>query len=352
MSGKISRRRAIAAGTVSTGALFASSTAAVSDNLLPDVWGNDFLRQWSPPKNVKRDLTPGPSPIRLSCAGYGISLRKRQGQNDIVPLGEQVKSVRDNGYTAVESSSMNWLELPDSQIRELRAALKQHDVLFYTLHQWQNILDPDPERAERNIRGIITGIESAERIGVENVVMHTGGRNPHNVSGPHKDNWTQETWNMGVAVTKRILKDTSGSKVNLAFEAVNCNNNNTPQSHVRLREDVGDPRVKVCLDPTNMMHPGVYFRTTELLNQCFDLIGEDIMFCHAKDSTWEGMSAAVHEGAVLGEGTMDYAQFLARLSRMKYPRAMLIEHLPNDQYPQCRQHLLDVAEKIGVKIYS
>src|SRR6056297_2852891 len=27
-----------------------------------------------------------------------------------------------------------------------------------------------------------------------------------------------------------------------------------------------------------MMHPGVYFRTTELLNQCFDLIGEDILF--------------------------------------------------------------------------
>ena len=76
------------------------------------------------------------------------------------------------------------------------------------------------------------------------------------------------------------------------------------------------------------------------------------MFCHAKDSTWEGMSAAVHEGAVLGTGTMDYAQYLARLSRMKYPRAMLIEHLPSEMYPPSKQHILDVAAKIGVTIYS
>jgi sugar phosphate isomerase/epimerase len=351
MSGKISRRKALAAATVSAGACLASSPSPVSADLLPDVWGEDFMRQWSPPKNVKRDLTPGKTPIRLSCAGYGIHL-PRGNQTKLVPLGEQVKRVRDNGYTAVESSSMNWLDLPDSKVRELQAALKQHDVLFYTLHQWQNIQDPDKEKAERNIRGIITGIESAERIGVANVVMHIGGRSSGPPTLAHPDNWTRETWEAGIAVTKRILKDTAGSKVNLAFEAVNCLSNNTPQSHVRIRGDVGDPRVKVCLDPTNMMHPGVYFRTTELINQCFDLIGEDVMFCHAKDSTWEGMSAAVHEGAVLGTGTMDYAQFLARLSRMKYPRALLIEHLPNDQYPQCRQHLLDVAAEIGVTIYS
>jgi sugar phosphate isomerase/epimerase len=157
---------------------------------------------------------------------------------------------------------------------------------------------------------------------------------------------------MGVAATKRILRETSGSKVNLAFEAVNCCNNNTPQSHVRLKEDVGDPRVKVCLDPTNMMQPGVFFRSTELLNLCFDLLGEDIVLCHAKDSTWNSMSTAINEGATLGEGNMDYAQYLARLSHMKYSRALLIEHLPRDAYPPSKQHLVETAAKIGVKIYS
>ncbi|MFC1538656.1 sugar phosphate isomerase/epimerase family protein [Candidatus Latescibacterota bacterium] len=352
MPGKISRRQAIAAGAVSSGALLSSSPSPVQAEPLPDVWGDDFLTQWSPPKNVKRDLTPGPTPIRLSCAAYTLSNTPRRGQTEMVSLAEQVKAVRDNGYTACESGSMNWLDTPDSQIREMQAARKQHDVLFYTLHQWQNIIDPDTERAERNIRQIITGIESAERIGVPNFVLHTGGRNPRSKDRPHADNWTKETWDMGVAATKRILKETSGSTVNLAFEAVNCCNNNTPQSHARLREDVGDPRVKVCFDPTNMMHPGVFFRTTELLNLCFDLLGEDIMLCHAKDSTWNSMSTAINEGAVIGQGNLDYAQYLARLSRMKYTRALLIEHLPSESYPPSKQHILDTAKEIGVKIYS
>ncbi len=34
---------------------------------LPDVWGQDFLYQWSPPENVTRDLKPGTSQLRLSA---------------------------------------------------------------------------------------------------------------------------------------------------------------------------------------------------------------------------------------------------------------------------------------------
>jgi len=47
---------------------------------------------------------------------------------------------------------------------------------------------------------------------------------------------------------------------------------------------VGDPRCKVNLDSTNMVHLYNHFHTTELLNQCFDLLGENILGCHAKDT--------------------------------------------------------------------
>jgi len=364
MSLKISRRKALAAGAVSAGLLVGSPSSKAYAGELAPVWGEDFLTPWSPPENLKRDLTPGPTPIRLSCSAYRISNTASRPRGltpeeaaklpepTLTPFGDQVKEVRDGGYTAVESSSSDWTKTPDSQIRELQAALKQYDVLFYGIHIVTNIIDPDPARAEANKQRIVTGIESAERIGRDFVLIHTGGRNPKNKDRPHIDNWTRATWEMSVDAVKEILKRTSGSKVNLAMEAVNCCNNNTPQSHVRLRQDVGDPRVKVCFDPTNMMHPGVFFRTTELLNLSFDLLGEDILYGHAKDSTWDSMSTAINEGAVLGTGNMDYETYLVRLSRLKYPRGLLIEHLPAEQYPICRQFLFDTAKKVGVKIYS
>ncbi|MFC1485776.1 sugar phosphate isomerase/epimerase family protein [Candidatus Latescibacterota bacterium] len=352
MTQNLSRRKAIAAGAGTAGLLFGSPATPTFASELPDVWGEDFLTQWSPPANVVRDLTPGPTPIRLSCGGYTLRNTPRREGVAMVPLPEQIKTVRNAGYTACESGSLNWLDTPDSQIRELHDALKHYDVMFYALHQWSNIIDPDLERADKNKRSIIMAIESAERLGLEHIVLHTGGRNPRNKDRPHKDNWTRETWEMSVNAVKRIIRDTAGSKVNLGFEAVNCCNNNTPQSHIRLREDVGDPRVKVMLDPVNMLHPGVYFRTTELLNLCFDLFGEDITYCHAKDALWDSMSTAINEGVVLGQGCMDYEQFLARMSRMKRTRLLLIEHLPMDQYPPSKAFLEETAAKIGVTIYS
>jgi sugar phosphate isomerase/epimerase len=352
MNHNVSRRRAVTTGAGAAGLLFASGTAPAAAGELPDVWGEDFLLQWSPPENVPRDLTPGQSEIRLSCGGYTIRNTPRREGEAMVPLADQVRAVREAGYTACESGSLDWVSTPDSVIRELRDALTHYDVQFYGLHQWLNIIDPDTEQADRNQRTIIRAVESAERLGLGFVVMHTGGRNPKNKDRPHRDNWTRETWNLSINAVKRILRDTAGSPVSLAFEAVNCCNNNTPQSHIRLREDVGDPRVKVMLDPVNMLHPGVYFRTTELLNLCFDLLGEEIVYCHAKDALWDSMSTAINEGVVLGEGCRDYEQFLARMSRMHSPRPLLIEHLPMEKYPPSKEFIERTARNIGVAIHA
>ena len=345
MHDHITRRKVLAAGASSAGFFLGLQPAQSQAEPLSDVWGEDFMMQWSPPEHIERDLTPGTSHIRLSCSGYRLT------KTDTTSYVDQIKAIRNAGYTAAEAGSRAWdYKITDSGIRELKAALKEHDVQFYTLHTWVNIIDPDSSKRRSNQRHVAMAVEAADRLGMKFILTHTGGRNPEGKDRPHKDNWTRETWKMSVDATKQILKDTSGSSVNLAFEAVNSCNNNTPKSHVRLKEDVGDDRVKVTLDPANMLHAGTFYRTTELINECFDLLGEDIMYAHAKDKVWTAMMPSI-ESATIGEGTMDYAQYLARLSRMNYPRAMLIEHLPKEKYPPSKKLLEDTAAKIGVTIY-
>ncbi len=345
MERKISRRRVLAAGAASTGLALGAGAKKSEAGPLPDVWGADFMMQWSAPSDLKRDLKPGRTPVRLSCQKYRL-------RNDGTSFGEQVRAMREAGYTACEAGSWEWKDLTDSRMRELKAALKQHDVLFYTLHTWVNIIHPDAAERRKFQKHVAEAVEQADKLGLGFILTHTGGNYPdRNKDIPHPENWTKETWMKSVEATKQILKDTAGSKVNLAFEAVNSCNNNTPQSHVRLKEDVGDDRVKVTLDPVNMLHPGVIFRTTELINTCFDLIGEDIEYAHAKDLSWpEMIPGFTHE--ILGQGLMDYETYLVRLSRMKKTRVMYIEHLPDEKYAPSRQYLVETAERLGVKIYS
>jgi sugar phosphate isomerase/epimerase len=355
MARKISRRQLLAAGAMTAGAgaltgelvPSASAQSAATQKPragLPDVWGQDFLLQWSPPANVKRDLTPGNSHIRLSS----IRLTNREG-TDYASL---IKSMRAGGWSACEGGSAEWTsrKLPESEIREIKAQLKANDIVFYGLHCAGNIIAPDPD-ADRWQRHIVDTIHTAEEMGCKLILTHSGSMYP-NRNTPHPLNWSREGWNRSVNALKRICKDTAGSKIEIAIEDVNSEAVNCPEAHVRLRQDVGDPRIMTGLDVTNMVHPGVVFRMTELIDKCFDLLSDQISYVHGKDLVWNGMLPGIN-WAMNTTGCMDYDTFLVRLSRLKEPKNMLIEFLNSqEELQQAQKNIRAIADRVGVKIYG
>ena len=182
---KVNRRTALAAGVASAGAFVGSHTPKAQ--VLQSVWGADFLTQWSPPEYLKRDLTPGNTPIRLSCTAYRISYEKN------TPIEDRVKNIRDMGYTACEAGE-EWTQATDSEIVELKEVLKKYDVQFYTIHVFRNNIHPDLTIRKENHRKTIAAIEAAERIGLKFIVSHIGSCSPERANFPHRDNWTKETW--------------------------------------------------------------------------------------------------------------------------------------------------------------
>lgn len=156
---------------------------------------------------------------------------------------------------------------------------------------------------------------------------------------------------MTVSSIKQVLKDTAGVSAVLGMEAQVTTNLDGPVAHRHLLDDVGDPRCKVNLDPTNMIHLHNHFHTTALINQCFDLLGEEIFGCHAKDTYVLPHSQTVHIQEVRpGAGRMDYETYLVRLSHMKWPRALHVEHIPREEYPLAWDYLRRTAASVGVSI--
>ena len=346
MKKKITRRKALAAGAASTGLLMGTAGKQTAQAIPFQIKDSAYLYPWSPPADFKRDLTPGSTPVRLSCSAHSLTYIKDMN------IPERVKSVRDNGYTAAEAGGDSWKEVTDSEIRELNDALGEHDVWFYTLHMCINNIHPDLAERKKINKTIARQVETADRLGLKFVVTHTGSCAAGRATLPHKDNWTAKAWKDSVEAMKQILSDTSGSKVALAVEALNCCNINNPRAHVKLKEDVGDDRIKVTLDPQNMLNLNTCYRTTELVNECFDLLGEDICYAHCKDALLKDSMLPAFEWVVVGTGMMDYEQYLVRLSRLKYTRPLLLEFLPREKYPQARKYLLETAAKVGVTIYS
>jgi len=260
------------------------------------------------------------------------------------------KSMRAGGWTACEVGSAQWLsrKLSDSEVRNVKAELKANDINFYGIHCAGNIIAPDPE-AEQWQRHIIDAIHSAEEMGCQLILTHTGSKYS-NRNIPHPLNWSREAWERSVKALKRIAKDTAGSKVWIAIEPVNSEAINNPWAQVRLREDVGDARIMSGLDITNMVEPSVAFRMTEFTNLVFDLLEDQIAYIHAKDFAWNGMMAGLN-WAMNATGNMDYETFLARISRIKHPVNMLVEFLTTEEeYQEAQRNIRAIAAKVGVKI--
>jgi len=363
---KISRRKAfkgaLAAGAagLAAGALprsYAQEGAAASDASmlprqvgLPNVWGEDFLFQWSPPENVERDLTAGDAVIRLSSSNRNFGRLMNVEGTD---YASQFKAWREAGWTACEASSNQWLsrKIPDSEVREIKAQLRANDIEFYGLHCGGNLIGPGPI-AEESQRHVIDAIHAVAEMDGKLVLTHAGGLHP-NRNVAHPQNWSRDAWMKSVNALKRICRDTAGMDILIPIEAVNSESVNNPWAQKRLIEDVGDPRIGVGLDLTNFVFPGFAFRTTELLNLTFDLLGEHITYVHAKDLVWNEMMAGLN-WALQGTGLIDYETFLARVSRLDRPEVyMLIEFLVEDeQYVQAQRNIRSIANGLGVKIYG
>ena len=346
MQKKITRRKALTAGAVSAGTLIGTSYSTSAQEILLKKSPLPFLTPWSPPPDPERALSPGNTPVRLACVAY----RLQYSEN--INITEAVKRVRDKGYTAAIGSGHDWLSAPESAIVELKKALKKYDVIFAEMHVCANNLHPDVSERRKNHKLAAEAVESAERVGASTVTVCLGSRSRLGSTFTHRDNWTPETWKASVKAVRQILNDTAGMKVSLGMEALNLTPLNNPRAHLQLMEEIGDPRCKVVLDPQNMLTITTYYRTTELLNECFDLLGENILACHGKDILLDpNRMLPKYDWVVLGRGTMDYKTYLIRLSRMKYPRSLLLEFLSEEQYPEAKKHVEETAKKVGVTIY-
>ena len=348
MSQKITRRKILSVGAVSAGIMLGTGcNAATEQKTVQKTPGEMPYPTPGPDKNLVRDLKPGTTPVRLG--GY---LKYEEGKN----ITEVVKELRESGHAGAITSADPWYSMKDSELKELRDALKQYDVVVYEVGGYRNMLHTDEASRQENLKHLARCIEAADKVGCPMVGTISGSRCPKSIEfvdnyNVHPDNWTKETWNLLISGVQQILKDTAGMKAVIGMEAQVTTNIEGPRSHRQLIDDVGDDRLKVNLDPTNMIHLYRYFHTTELINECFDILGEDIFGCHAKDSFIFPHQQTLHIQEVCpGRGVLDYETYLVRLSRMKWPRTLLPEHIPADQFAEAETYIRNVANRVGVTI--
>ena len=171
--------------------------------------------------------------------------------------------------------------------------------------------------------------------------------------------WSKETWRRTIAAVEELVQEAEQEKMDVAAHPHIMGPLCSVERYKELFEAVPSPRLKVLMDCVNLTWPHMFYRTTELVNQIFDELGDKITALHAKDLAMSAVTrnggehlSVVHlDEAVPGTGVMDYATILRRLDELAHDVTLYVEHFPYEDTISGQQYIRHVAREVGVTVH-
>jgi sugar phosphate isomerase/epimerase len=214
---------------------------------------------------------------------------------------------------------------------QVRSAADAAGLRLASVSGTYNMAHPDPaHRAEgaRRLRGVIA---ACPRLGADIVTLCTGTRNQESMWSPHPDNGSPEAWRDLLESLASVLPEAEAQGVTLAVEPEVSNVIDSAARARRLLDEVGSPRLGVCIDGANLFHTGELPRMDAILDEAFSLLGRDIVLAHAKDLDHDGAAGDLPAG----HGHLDYPHYLGLLHGLGFAGAVVLHGLSEDQVDGC-----------------
>jgi len=259
---------------------------------------------------------------------------------------EWITAVKGYGYRAAYCPL--GIDASLDEIRKFELAAKKHDIIIAEVGAWSNPISPDPKTAAEAFEKCTQSLDLADKIGASCCVNIAGSRNPDNWAGPHRDNFSDQTFEQIVQTTRKIIDEVRPARTFFTLEAMPWIFPESPDSYLKLIRAIDRKSFGVHLDPVNMVvSPAVFFKNGDLIKECFKKLGPYIKSCHAKDLVLKEKTYMPQFDEVIpGRGHMDYKVFLTELR--KFPEIpLMMEHLNSEEeYKEGADYIQLIHQKI------
>ncbi len=237
-------------------------------------------------------------------------------------------------------------------IREYEKAAKENDIVIAEVGAWSNPISANPDESKAAIEKCIAGLQLADQIGARCCVNVSGSKNPEYWAGPHKDNFSDATFEQVVETTRKIIDAVNPVRTFFALEAMPWAFPDSAETYLQLLSAIDRKHFGVHLDPVNMItSPRDYFGNGELIKDMFEKLGPHIRSCHAKDITLrEDNYIPQLDELRPGLGSLDYTIYLRELAKLDNVPLMM-EHLKTDEeYRLAADYIRSAGKFISLNI--
>lgn len=111
----------------------------------------------------------------------------------------------------------------------------------------------------------------------------------------------------------------------------------------KVLDEINSPNLQIILDPVNLITYDNYQNQDELINEAFELLGENIACIHAKDFIVEKDKTI--KSVIAGDGLLNYQLLCTKLKKKKPYIHMLLEETTPDNVLYAKEYIEEIYAK-------
>lgn len=262
---------------------------------------------------------------------------------------EWIGFVKDLRYSAV-LAPFDYKATSEEKKAYIECA-KENNVVIAEVGAWKNPLSIDEAEKKSAIEYCINQLALADEINANCCVNIIGARG-EKWDGFYRDNYSQDVYDFAVDSIRNIIDAVKPKHTFYTIEPMPWMVPDSPDSYLKLINDVDRPSFAVHMDCTNMINsPKRYLFSNEFISECFAKLGPYIKSVHIKDVIMRDKLPCCIEEVVPGAGGIDFAHVLRLCESLGKDSTAFIEHLTTyDEYKLGIRFIRRIAKEEGIEI--
>ena len=224
-----------------------------------------------------------------------------------------------------------------ARCKEIATAYRDTGVAIHSVGVYTNLIHPDEAERKANLAYFEAMMEIGGHMGVRMFVTEAGHYyNPKEPAPVIPLEFQDKVWPRMIATARQLADLAAKHDAKLLFEPFY---RGFLASAKRLRlflEEVQSPRVRVLLDPANLIE-------LNDLDEMFQQLARLIDCHHAKDRKLH-----TDTGVAAGKGDLDYRRFVALAAQHTPDAPLVLEYVGTANYQQALAHLRGAMRDSGV----
>lgn len=218
--------------------------------------------------------------------------------------------------------------LSADRCREIADIYRSQDIAIHSIGVYTNLIHPDAAERKANMTYFEAMMQIGAHIHVNTFITEAGFY--HDASKPAPEieyHFQQDVWNRMVETAKELSTLAERYQSVVLFEPFYRHFFATAKRTRVFLEEVGSPRLRVLLDPANLLE-------LNDVEEMFDRLHPYIDCLHAKDRKLH-----VDRGVPAGQGDLDYLTFVKLTAKYTPQAPLILEYVGPDTYKPALAHL-------------